>query len=76
MNALDKMLGTKTVVYLIPAYGRTYPDNLHMRKDWDNGKDFRISGGPYCSIRDLPKMRKDWDEIYLFNPGRKERVKL
>ena len=40
------------VVVLLPAYGRTYETIEAAEKDWDAGKDFRILGGPYCSIRD------------------------
>jgi hypothetical protein len=41
------------VLYLNPAYGRTYPSQEAMLADWNAGKDFRITdGGPYTSKRD------------------------
>ena len=40
------------VVVLLPAYGRTYETIEAAEKDWNEGKDFRILNGPYCSIRD------------------------
>ncbi len=43
---------------LIPAYGRKYNSIEECLKDWNDGKDFRIDGGPYCSIRDLSSMQK------------------
>jgi len=41
------------VMPLVPAYGRDYESLEALRKDWDAGKDFRTSGGPYCSTRDF-----------------------
>ena len=38
---------------LIPAYGRVYATAEAMLADWNAGKDFQISFGPYCSIRDM-----------------------
>lgn len=32
---------------------------------WEAGKDFKIVGGPYCSIRDLTQLQKDFDIIEL-----------
>lgn len=40
------------VVVLLPAYGRTYETIEAAEKDLNEGKDFRILNGPYCSIRD------------------------
>lgn len=39
-------------VYLVPAYGRTYSSPEAVLEHWHAGKDFKIDGGPYCSIRD------------------------
>ncbi len=36
----------------IPAYARTYATKEECLKDWEEGKDFKIAGGPYFSIRD------------------------
>jgi hypothetical protein len=30
-----------------------------MKTAWDRGYDFKISGGPYCSIRDISQMKAD-----------------
>jgi hypothetical protein len=38
-------------LHIVGAYGREA-----TVKDWSEGKDFKIVGGPYCSIRDLNRM--------------------
>jgi hypothetical protein len=38
------------------AYGRTT-----IYQDWLDGKDFKITNGPYCSIRDLENMALEFD---------------
>jgi len=30
-----------------------------IKTAWDRGYDFKISGGPYCSVRDIPKLKAD-----------------
>lgn len=30
-----------------------------MKLAWDKGYDFKISGGPYCSNRDIDQMKQD-----------------
>lgn len=50
---------------LIPAYGRRYKDIQDAIQAWESGVDFRIFGGPYCSIRDLDNMKKDFSIIEL-----------
>jgi hypothetical protein len=62
MNALRQVSG---YLVLIPAYGRRYKDKDSMLADWQNGKDFKIVGGPYCSIRDLESMKNDASTIWL-----------
>ena len=42
-----------TQITLLPAYGRKYESKESALKDWNAGKDFKILGGPYCSIRDI-----------------------
>lgn len=32
---------------LVPAYGRDYKSKEALVADWNEGKDFRIAGGPY-----------------------------
>ncbi len=50
---------------LIPAYGRRYFSIEEALEQWKSGVDFRIFGGPYCSIRDLENMKKDFSIIEL-----------
>ncbi len=44
---------------LIPAYGRDYKSEAAVKKDFQDGKDFRVADvsdgwdGSYCSIRDF-----------------------
>ena len=42
------------MVCLTGAYGREA-----VESDWDNGKDFKIVSGPYCSIRDSAAIKAD-----------------
>lgn len=44
-------------MYLQTAYGRTYKNATACSQDWEDGKDFRIVGGPYCSNRDIKVMQ-------------------
>lgn len=30
-----------------------------MKTAWDKGYDFKVSGGPYCSIRDVTYMKSN-----------------
>jgi len=41
------------------AYGRIYRDAASAEKDWAEGKDFKIYGGLYLSVRDVPKLIAD-----------------
>lgn len=50
---------------LIGAYGRTYTTKDAILKDWQNGKDFKICLGPYCSIRDIGVMMRMNDTVEL-----------
>jgi hypothetical protein len=43
-----------TPLNLRGAYGRQAEV-----KDWFDGKDFMIINGPYCSIRDVPRLKRD-----------------
>lgn len=42
-----------TQLCLVGAYGRSYETKKDAVRDWEAGLDFKIQGGPYCSIRDL-----------------------
>lgn len=53
---------------LLPAYGRPYKSRVETEKDWNDGKDFRIFKGPYCSVRDMESMKKDVDKlVFIIN---------
>ena len=61
---------------LVPAYGRVYNSVEAMMADWNAGKDFRIWGGPYCSIRDLGALRLEASSVTLCCPSRDLSVTL
>lgn len=42
-----------------PAYGRIYRTSADLLKDWNDGKDFKVHGGPYFSIRDVEKLKTE-----------------
>ncbi len=44
-------------IVLQGAYGRNYVDPMQAYADWYAGKDFKIEGGPYCSVRDEDMLR-------------------
>jgi len=52
-------------ITLIGAYGRTYSETSKAAIDWQNGKDFKIVNGPYCSIRDLATLKRMNDEVVI-----------
>jgi hypothetical protein len=52
---------------LTPAYGRSYPTIKAALEDWAEGKDFKIWSGPYCSIRDIEFLKKDFSIIEIWN---------
>lgn len=49
---------TLSPIYLMAAYGRKDITKEAALSAWKNGKDFKIVGGPYCSIRDLEHLKK------------------
>lgn len=40
-------------ICLVGAYGRRYATKKDAVRDWEAGLDFKVQGGPYCSIRDV-----------------------
>jgi len=52
-------------IHLVPAYGRIYDNAPSAWEAWENGKDFRIAGGPYCSIRDVAAMVDDFEMLLI-----------
>lgn len=62
---------------LIPAYGRNYNTASEALEDWANGKDFKIYGGPYCSIRDKVQLEEYGPiTIYWAYPYNAEHAKV
>ena len=45
-------------IILEGAYGRTYDNWIPAFTDWQDGKDFKIEDGPYCSIRDVEALKE------------------
>jgi hypothetical protein len=57
-------------ITLLGAYGRTYIDKAKVLQDWQNGKDFQVLDGPYCSIRDMDYLTRMNNKIQiLLNDG-------
>ncbi len=53
-------------LYIVPAYGRKYQTQEQALQDWQAGKDFKVDcGGPYCSIRDIASMQREFGEVRL-----------
>jgi hypothetical protein len=50
---------------LTAAFGRFYPDRHSALDDWEDGKDFKIISGPYCSIRDAKVLQKKFSGVYI-----------
>lgn len=61
---------------LLPALWNGWYENKDKAvKAWNAGKDFKIRGGPYCSIRDKEILLKKYDSIYIeYNVGELVRV--
>ena len=47
------------------AYGRHYATKEQALTDWKAGKDFKIVGGPYCSIRDVATLKARHNNLIL-----------
>jgi len=52
-------------VILTPAYGRVYATAERALLDWNEGKDFKIQNGPYCSIRDINSLRMTNNHVLI-----------
>lgn len=50
---IDSVLCQQNVI-LVPAYGRDYKTEEEVAKAYHSGVDFKIVGGPYCSVRNFP----------------------
>ena len=53
------------ILILIPAYGRKYETEVEAFEAWQSGADFKIEDGPYCSIRDIDLIRKNYPVISI-----------
>jgi len=49
---------------LLPAYGRKYKTQKALKIDFNEGKDFQMDNGSYCSIRDLSILKYDYETVY------------
>ncbi len=52
-------------IALIPAYGRTFKNADAAKNDWHSGRDWKIYGGPYTSVRDAEKLLAEYVVIQL-----------
>lgn len=66
MEALAMVSGP---VELLPAYGRTYKTKQECIQDWTAGRDFKIVGGPYCSVRDQNYLRLNYSTVWILWNG-------
>lgn len=69
---IDSILGqpepTRVTLKLLPAYGRNYKDSIACMRDWKNeAKDFKVVGGPYCSIRDTLQLTMMADDLEFYS---------
>ena len=58
-------------MYLTPAYGRRYATEAACLKDWRTGKDFKLTKGAYCSIRDYDELSID-GPVYIVISDRQQ----
>ena len=63
------------MIALVPAYCRVYLTEEEVLKDWEGNKDFKIYGGPYCSIRDKDNLIKDFRQIGIYYGKDKDKYK-
>lgn len=55
------------IVYVQPAYGRSYASEEEVLKDWDANKDFLIrDSGPYVNKSDWLKYGSSLNKIVYF----------
>ena len=58
------MTFSKTLI-LVGAYNRMYSNEADLLKDWQDGKDFKVLSGPYCSIRDIEELKTKFYRIII-----------
>ena len=62
-------------ITLIGAYGRRYDTKEQAINAWNQGKDFKVLNGPYCSKRDINVMLRTNDEVcILISTGEQIRI--
>ena len=62
-------------ITLVGAYGRQYLTKEQAINAWNQGKDFKILNGPYCSKRDIGVMLRTNDEVcILISTGEQIRI--
>ncbi len=61
---------------VIPAYGAKYSTADEVIMAWEEGKDFKILGGPYCSSRDQEGLVEEFGEVYAVWSEREPPLKL
>ncbi len=54
-------------INIAPAYGRTYESLGSMVEAWNDGKDFKVISGPYCSVRDIKVLKEEYGTVYVTN---------
>ena len=52
-------------IILLPADGRKGECPEELLEQWENGKAMKIQGGPYTSIRDMWRLKDQFNRIYL-----------
>lgn len=63
MNGLAQV---SSPIFIEPAYGRRYLTREALLRDWEDGRDFKVVYGPYCSNRDLEYLKStEPSGIYL-----------
>ena len=57
------------MLILKPAiYSKPYPQNIgEVEASWKNGQDFKIVGGPYCSIRDIEAIKATDEDVFIYS---------
>lgn len=53
------------MIVLLPAYNRVYETLDQAEHDWNEGLDFKILKGPYCSVRDSELLQQMGHDIVL-----------
>lgn len=63
MKAISQASGP---MYLFPAYGKVYDTKEKAVEAWIAGKDFKIHGGSYCSIRDALTLGSMCSTLWIY----------